>query len=443
MGCESEDTAGAGCRAEAAHLVSQVMWAGRSLNDLLDIPRPHLESRDRAFLAELVYGVLREQRHLEAILAARLTHPLLSRDRDRLLQALLWVGIYQLLHTRVAEHAAVHATVQAARLVGSPHATGLVNGILRRVLREREALQKNLPGDPAAAFPDWWVTSLRSAWPRDWQSILQGSQARPPMTLRVNDRRIRRDAYLEQLEREGIEVRVCVHSPVGVTLVHPLEVSRLPGFAEGLVSVQDEAAQLAAPLLAVKAGQRILDACAAPGGKTAHLLEGAPLGVALTALDHDPVRLARVRDTLTRLGLGAGVELVVGDAAAPKGLGGFDRILLDAPCSAAGVIRRHPDIKFLRRHEDIATLSGRQARMLATLWDCLKPGGVLLYATCSVFPEENERLIQSFLACQPEAQPWPIEALWGRAVGAGRQILPGEAGMDGFYYARLRKVSRG
>jgi 16S rRNA (cytosine967-C5)-methyltransferase len=357
-------------------------------------------------------------------------------------RGLLLVGLYQLAEMRVAAYAAVDETVAAARVLGKDWAAGLVNGVLRAFLRERAALELAAAADPAAAHahPSWLVARLQAAWPDDWPALLHAGNGRPPMTLRVNRLRVSVAAYLGTLAAAGLAAVPAELVPSAVVLAQPVDVGRLPGFGAGAVSVQDAGAQLAAPLLDPQPGQAVLDACAAPGGKTGHLLEGCP-DARVTAVDVDARRLARVRENLDRLGLAA--RLAEGDAEHPAGEWAaerYDRILLDVPCTATGVIRRHPDIKLLRRAPDVGELVARQARILDAVWPLLRPGGILLYVTCSLLPEENEGQIARFLGRRPDARAVPIEAVWGRPAGAGRQILTGEHGMDGFYYARLRRA---
>ncbi|MEA3274583.1 MAG: 16S rRNA (cytosine(967)-C(5))-methyltransferase RsmB [Pseudomonadota bacterium] len=432
--------AGAAARAAAALALHAVRDRGRSLPEALkELPALN-DERDKPLVQELCYGALRALPRLEA-LAGLLLHKPLKRDDGDLL-ALLLIGLYQLTDTRIPDHAAVAATVEAARTLGKVWASALVNALLRRFLREREQLLARAQRSPSAKwlFPDWLLRRFQSAWPDDWQTIVAASNARPPMTLRVNRLRSTRAAYAARLAAAGLTARPTAYAGSGLRLDSPVPTAHLPGFADGLVSVQDAGAQLAADLLDAAAGDRVLDACAAPGGKTAHILERAGDRLDLTALDADPKRLERVRENLQRLGLSARIQ--VGDAAAPAGewaQAPFDRILLDAPCSATGVVRRHPDIKWLRRESDIAALSELQARMLDSLWHLLAPGGTLLYATCSLLPEENERRIQDFLGRRTDSREMPLDVGWGVARAAGRQTLPQEGGMDGFYYAKLKK----
>ena len=396
-----------------------------------------LDSREKAFAQELVFGTLRYLPRLEAWLAHVAAHP----PRDAAVRALALLGLYQLAFTRVPSHAAVSTSVDLARTVGKSWAAGFVNAVLRRFVAERGAIERmKLTTDARLAHPGWLLTAFERAWPDAWESIARANLERPPMTLRVNTRRTSRRGYLDVLAGKGIRALETPHSSEGVMLASPCAVESLPGFGEGHVSVQDEAAQLAAALLDPPREGRVLDACAAPGGKTGHILEMGAGSVEVVALDHDPQRIQDVRHTLVRLGLAAQVQL--GDAGKPDEWWDgrrFDRILLDAPCSGTGVVRRHPDIKVLRRPEDIDSMANRQITMLHALWPLLVRGGRLLYATCSVLPRENESIVGSFLTDCADAAVIRIDANWGRPAGHGRQILPGDDAMDGFFYAALAK----
>lgn len=432
---------GQGVRVAAARALVPVLTGKGSLASLDDSV---VAARDRAFLRALCYGVCRTLPRLEALAGELLRSPFKARDAD--IQTLLLLGIHQLLYLRVPAHAAVGETAGAARLLGKEWATRVLNGCLRRLQRESEALQARVDRDPGTALlhPAWLLKALRRAWPDDWRDIAEANNQLGPMTLRVNRRRLSRDAYLERLAAAGIDATPCQHTRDGLTLGEPCDVNELPGFADGDISVQDEAAQLAcellAPALEGHTGARVLDACCAPGGKTAHLLEA--FDIDLTAIDNDAQRLRRVESTLQRLHLEARLEHA--DASATDGWDGtpFDAILLDAPCSGSGVIRRHPDIKRLRRPADIRELAALQGRLLDSLWRTLAPGGTLLYATCSVMPEENAQTLDAFLARTADATATtPQDVDWGRSAGAGRQLLPLPGGHDGFFYARLTRTA--
>lgn len=426
-------------RAMAAVALGQVLDAGCSLTTALPVALERTAPRDHGLLRELCYGVCRWQPQLQYLLDAVLKRPL--DPQESVLRALLLTGLYQLHRLRIPPHAAVAETVAAARQLGKAWAAGLSNAVLRAFLRRRTELLTQVEADACArtAHPPWLLARLQQDWPDDWLAVVAANNAHPPMTLRVNQQRGDRAAYQTRLAAAGQEATPTAPAPAALTLRRPLDPLTLPGFAEGWASVQDAAGQLAAPLLDAEVGMRVLDACAAPGGKTAHWLELTP-GLRLTALDVDAKRLARVQDTLSRLGLAA--QLVAGDAARPETWWDgqpYERILLDAPCSATGVIRRHPDIKLLRREADIAALAARQRDLLTALWPLLRPGGRLLYATCSVLRQENEQVAAAFLAAQPDAAELALPPAWGRAQRRGRQILPGEADMDGFYYALIEK----
>lgn len=441
---------GARPRAEAARIVDAVVNRGRSLDALLTQADERVAARDRGLLRMLSYGVLRSYFRLAAQADARLRRPLARRDRT--IHALLLVGLYQLTDTRVGEHAAVAATVEAARLLGRPRLAPLVNAVLRGFLRDGKPSPETSDRTVMFDHPAWLIDRLAADWPDQWEAILAANNEQAPMWLRVNARRTDACRYLELLAgRRGVAPEavgaLLAGADQAIRLAEPSAVDDLPGFAEGLVSVQDAAAQLAAPWLLVGGGSRILDACAAPGGKTAHLLELAAPDAALTAVEIDPERAASIRDNLARLGLGATV--LSGDASKPEEWwenGAFDRVLVDAPCSATGVIRRHPDIKHLRRERDVDALAGLQSAILDALWPLLAPGGRLLYVTCSLLRQENDAVVEGFVRRQADARPQDmlpnnnIRALMC-PTSLGFQILPGTAGLDGFYFACLEKRS--
>mgnify|MGYP003333013880 CR=1 FL=1 len=422
-------------RAIAAGIVAEVLYGGHLLDQALNSA-----SARTPLIQELAYGTLRWAIQLQAIAARLLKKPLRPKDAD--VSALLLIGLYQLLYMRTQAYAAVSETVSAATVLNKPWQRELVNACLRRFLREKEGILADIGADPAlaASHPHWLVRELQRDWPDHWHAILSANNERPPMVLRVNRRKLTREQYLERLHTTGITATPLAHSDVAIVLTQPLAVTALPGFAEGWVSVQDEAAQLAATLLDLKPGQRVLDACAAPGGKLCHILEHCPAVAEVVALDKEPLRLPLIEQNLARLQLDA--RALVADAGAPDTWWdgrAFDRILLDAPCSATGVIRRHPDIKLHRGPAEVGRLREQQAALLAGVWPLLASGGKLLYATCSMLAGENQLQMQEFLAKHADAAPRAVPLPFAWARGPGMQILPGQEGMDGFYYACLQK----
>jgi len=436
-------------RLVAARVLSQVLRHGESLTAALDSAFQRLDSgsealsakalqpKEKAFVQALCYGVCRYYNRLDFILAGLLTKPL----KDMEIKCLLLAGLYQLSFMRVKSHAAVSETVLAAHK--KPWAKALVNAVLRNYLRKRDVHEAKADKEPSArlSHPDWLIRQIELDWPEQAADCLLANNQQPPMALRVNLAKIERDVYLLLLIKQGLSAWPVSFCPSALILEKPVLVELLPGFREGLVSVQDVAAQLAAGLLDIRAGQRVLDVCAAPGGKAAHILEQQPQLKELVAVDIDEHRMRRVAENMRRLGLK--FTLVTADAAKPEDWWDgklFDRILLDTPCSASGVIRRHPDIKILRRADDVTLLKLVQKNILNAVWPLVMPGGLLLYSTCSIFKQENEHQIQDFLAVHQDAAEQPIDAVWGRAQACGRQIMPGESAMDGFYYARIRKT---
>ena len=421
---------GAKLRAVAAQLVARVLDERVAADELL--PEAEVTPRDRSLLAALVFGALRWHYRLEWQATQLLNKPL--EPSQSALAALLRVGLLQLQELRIPAHAAVSATVDATALLGLRRARGLVNAVLRRFQREHERLQNaDLQTEEARfAHPSWLIDSIRADHPADWRALLAANNAPAPMWLRVNLLRTTRADYLAELERAGMAAEAAPDVASAVRLAEPAAVEALPQFAAGHVSVQDLSAQRAADFLELAPGQRVLDACAAPGGKTGHILEALAGRGEVWAVDRDAARLGLVRGNLERLGLTA--TLLAGDATAPEAWWdgrAFDRILIDAPCSATGVIRRHPDIKVLRRPADVERAAALQGRLLRALWPLLAAGGRLVYATCSVLRKENQAQIEAFRAAGPAIEP---------AAGvASVQLLPEEARGDGFYYAWLRK----
>lgn len=411
---------------------------GSSLPPLLD----RVEQRDRGLAQDLAFGTARWQPRLALIAEKLLQKPFKAVDRD--VEALLLIGLYQLFYTRIPAHAAIGETVACIDKLKKPSLKGLLNAVLRNAQRDSESIIASLDRDPVlhSAHPRWLQKALKAQWPEQWQAICAANNAHPPLILRVNRRLGSRDDYLAELRRSGFAAEPCTFSRDGIRLLQACDVTGLPGFAEGYFSVQDEAAQLAADLLELAPGQRVLDACCAPGGKTCHLLEAEPALAGVVAVDLEEKRLVRVRENLKRLNLDA--ELIAADGrdtAAWWDGQAFQRILLDAPCSATGVIRRHPDIKLTRQPADIPALAQLQGELLDALWPTLEVGGILLYATCSVLPMENSDNIAAFLARTPSARELEISADFGLQVAHGRQLLPQIDGHDGFYYAKLSKIA--
>ncbi|KAB0568384.1 16S rRNA (cytosine(967)-C(5))-methyltransferase RsmB [Pseudomonas palleroniana] len=429
-------------RLAAAKALAAVLNGKASLNSSLPTQLDKVEDRDRGFTQDLAFGTARWQPRLSALAAKLLQKPFKAADAD--VEALLLVGLYQLLYTRVPAHAAIGETVGCADKLKKPWAKALLNAVLRRAQRESEALLAELEHDPVVrtAHPRWLQKALKAFWPQQWEAICAANNAHPPMILRVNRRHHSRDAYLQLLTTAGINATPCVYSVDGIVLEAATDVRSLPGFAEGWISVQDEAAQLAADLLDLAPGQRVLDSCCAPGGKTCHILEVEKDLAGVVAVDLEAKRLVRVRENLARLGLNADLIAADGrDTASWWDGKPFQRILLDAPCSATGVIRRHPDIKLTRQPDDIAALAVLQGELLDALWPTLEVGGILLYATCSTLPTENTEVIQAFLARTSGARELDLATAAGIKQPHGRQLLAQEGGHDGFYYAKLIKIA--
>lgn len=429
-------------RLAAAKALAAVLNGKASLNSSLPTQLDKVEDRDRGFTQDLAFGTARWQPRLSALAAKLLQKPFKAADAD--VEALLLVGLYQLLYTRVPAHAAIGETVGCADKLKKPWAKALLNAVLRRAQRESEALLAELEHDPVVrtAHPRWLQKSLKAFWPEQWEAICAANNAHPPMILRVNRRHHSRDAYLQLLTDAGINATPCVYSVDGIVLEAATDVRSLPGFAEGWISLQDEAAQLAADLLDLAPGQRVLDACCAPGGKTCHILEVEKDLAGVVAVDLEAKRLVRVRENLARLGLSAELIAADGRDTATWWDGKpFQRILLDAPCSATGVIRRHPDIKLTRQPDDIAALAVLQGELLDAMWPTLEVGGILLYATCSTLPTKNTEVIEAFLARTSGARELDLATAAGIKQPHGRQLLAQEGGHDGFYYAKLIKIA--
>lgn len=386
----------------------------------------------------ICFGVCRHYYRLQAI-----ADSLMEKRPDAMeIGLVLLMGLYQLQYLNKPDYATVKETVDLLEGIKKTWAKGLVNAVMRRFCREKAVVLASVGQLPRFLYghPNWFIKRVKTDWVNDWEAILIGNDCHPPMSLRINQRFTSRPEYLANLNAIGISAQAQDYSSVGITLDSPCDVALLPNFSEGYVSVQDEAAQLAVTLLDLKPGLRVLDACCAPGGKTCHILETEPALAECVALDIDELRLQRVRENLKRLHLTATV--VQGDALNPESWWDgqlFDRLLLDAPCSATGVIRRHPDIKFLRSNEDIQAIVLLQAQLLQSLWPLLRPGGHLVYATCSVMKEENEQQIANFMRLNTDCCHLAGDLPWGKKTDQGQQLLPGQGNCDGFFYSLLYK----
>lgn len=429
----------ANIRAIAAKCTYAVIDQGRSLGDELPKQIAKIDPKDKGLLQEICYGVLRYLPELENEVQQLIQKPL--KGKQRVFHFLMLVGIYQLRYMRIPDHAAVSETVEAANALKNRHLGGLVNAVLRNFQRKVEKQNSDNAAtkisDPIKYnHPGWFIKKIKDAYPNQWQNILLANQERPPMWLRVNQQHFAPTNYVEQLSKNDIDVDYIDPKSQAIKLKQAVAVEKLPGFAQGHVSIQDAAAQQAAVLIDCQPSDNILDCCAAPGGKTCHILELVPNLASMTAIDIDENRLIRVNENLDRLQLKA--DVIVADAASKDWWDGklYDKILLDAPCSGTGVIRRHPDIKWLRKDQDIGKLTVLQAKILKNIWSLLKPGGTLLYATCSILPEENYLQVQQFIESNNDVTLVPIT---DNASDIGWQILPNEHSMDGFYYAKLVK----
>ncbi|PSW60038.1 16S rRNA (cytosine(967)-C(5))-methyltransferase [Photobacterium kishitanii] len=421
-------------RAAAAKVIYQVVDQGQSLSAALPLAQQDIRERDHALLQEICYGVLRWLPRLESITQALMEKPLTGKQR--VFHHLILVGLYQLGYMRIPAHAAVAETVDATKTLKKPQLRGLINAILRSYQRQKETLDEQAISHDAGKYghPSWLLKLLKASYPDQYAAICEANNTKAPMWLRVNSHHHDRDTYRALLDAEDIATELHPQAADALRLISPCDVTKLPGFSDGWVSVQDAAAQLAVDYLQPQAGELILDCCAAPGGKTVHIMERVP-SAQVVAIDCDENRLKRVYENLERLHLSA--QVLCADARYPDQWWHgekFDRILLDAPCSATGVIRRHPDIKWLRRGEDIAALALLQAEIFDAMWLQLKPGGTLVYATCSITPQENCDQVKAFLSRTADAT-----LIDSDPASPGRQILPGEDAMDGFYYAVLTK----
>jgi len=441
-------SAGSKVRAVSAEVVDAVVGGGQSLDAAIARNEQRVAANDRSLLRMLSYGTLRHHWRLQSWVDQLISKPL--RKRDRVINSLLAAGLYQIAEMRIPDHAVVSETVEATRQLQRPKLAGLVNACLRRFVRD--GMAASAPADEQAEWnhPAWLIERTRKDWPDDWQAILAANNERAPMWLRANSSRNTAVQYLSRLQAVGIDADLIDGIPDAVRLADPVPVENLPGFEDGDASVQDAAAQIAArwllcDLLSGGSGGRVLDACAAPGGKSGHLLEVGGNGLSLVAVDSDESRVVSISENLARIGRDA--TIIAADASKPKqwwdGVP-FDGILLDAPCSASGVIRRHPDIKLLRRESDLRSLATLQTQLLDALWPLLAPGGTLLYATCSIIGAENDEVTGHFLrdhddAIENDVLPNNNIRDLMRRKACGYQVLPGSAGLDGFYYAALQK----
>jgi 16S rRNA (cytosine967-C5)-methyltransferase len=426
-------------RALAARGLADVALRGASLREVMAHSAPKLtDPRDRALLMALLSEGARWWLRFDAAIDGLLEKPL--RHKDPAVHALLVLGLVQLEILELQDYAAVAATVEAVRALKRPQLAGLVNAVLRRWQRERESLLAQLDDGPQTrhAHPAWLAAALARDWPAQADRVMSADNREPPLTLRVNRQRSERTILIGQLQAAGYAATAHPWLADALVLPHSADVTRMPGFDDGYFAVQDGAAQVGADLADLRDGLRVLDACAAPGGKACHLLERADID--LTALEFDPARAEQIRQNLMRLRLNA--KIVIGDAGAPKGWWNgqpFDRILIDAPCSATGVLRRRPDVRLHRRESDIAPMQAQQRRILTALWPLLAPGGRLVYITCSLLRAENEVIVNELLAAQADAQAVTFTLPAGQAASVGWQILPGDGDLDGMYYAVIEK----
>jgi len=435
----------ADARVAAVQAMHSVLVHGSSFNTVLDEAERGLPDSARSRFRALCFEWARWATQLQAIVDAQLDKPLRNKDVDVYL--LMQLGVLELTHMDLPAHTAVNETVKALRGLRKPWAKGLVNAVLRNTVRNPVDVE-SLSLNERYAYPQWWVKHLRTDWPNDFTALLQAGNQRAPMTLRVNERISNRDDAIKTLNAAAIDSVAHPIAPQAIVLAEPKAVHELPGFSDGVLSVQDGAAQMVVSLLH-RAGvkpQRVLDACAAPGGKTAHLLEAFDTEE-LLALDHSAARLQRIEQTLARLNFQDRARCQVADAGAPDAWWdgkAFDLILLDAPCTGSGVIRRHPDIKHTRRQEDIAALALQQTHLLQALWPSVAPGGYLLYATCSIMALENSVQMDNFLSAHADACHCTLpDMTWARAQSVGYQVFPGDHGLDGFYYALIKKSTHG
>lgn len=426
----------------ATRVLTDVIWNRKNLDHCLEkYSDSYSDNKTKSLTQEICYGVMRWYFQLESIVNSLLTKSLKEKDTD--LFVLLLSGVYQIKYLRTPDYAAINESVDITKSIGKPWASKLVNALLRRYQREREEIDKKISKSDGIyyAFPVWFVEKITNQYPENWKGILEASNQYPPMHIRLNLEKHSRQNYLDILDSKGINAQASVLSNAGVLLTESKKVEDVPGFLEGHVSVQDFGAQLAAPLLDCKTGHRVLDACAAPGGKTCHILESCPDILELVAIDIDPIRISLLNDNLKRTTKVATViQANVSDIKSWWDNVPFDRILLDVPCSATGIIRRHPDIKYLRLPDQITALVTTQMSMLEALWPVLKSGGKLLYCTCSLFKEESDEQIAYFINQYNNVKLLPIKDNWGVYSNYGRQTIPGLDETDGFFYSFLEKT---
>lgn len=430
-------------RALSAAIIEAVCYQHKSLTDAFANPGLQPNDDDRAFVKEICFGTLRYWIHLQAILKTLLERPLKSEDKD--IECLLCVGLYQLIFMNVPNYALVNETVTATRVLEKSWASGLVNKILRMAIDKKNDSTLTARGITAEySHPNWIIDKIKSAWPDNYDAILKANNQKAPLCLRINVTKISFSEYKKILDEHGIAYHCIPDLLHAIVLENPTSVEKIPGFKNGLFSVQDACGQKVAEYLDLSADQNILDACAAPGSKTTHILETCPTLKKLVAVDLSKNRLSKIKDNIKRLQLPTeNVKLIAADACEVNAWWDgelFDRILVDAPCSATGVIRRHPDIKLLRKKTDINNLADQQLLMLKALWLTLGKSGKLIYSTCSIFPDENETVIELFLSSHPDAKIIPITNAWGLNLKHGQQVLTGHLDRDGFYYAIIQKV---
>lgn len=425
----------------ALHAITRVLDKGQSLSAVRQYVYHKLEPRDRGLAMELVQGVLRWRWKLDAMLARCMDKPLRRKETE--LRYLLYMALYELSELQSPDYAVVDEAVKLSRKIRRSWASALVNAVLRRYIKQSVSIEQNLTAEQSLSHPQWLIDLIRTDWPDQWQQILSANNQPACICLRVNTMLLSREEYLAKLQQHDIDAEPHPINHTAVTLLQQIDVTQLPGYDAGEFAVQDAGAQLAAELFDAEQGQHVLDLCAAPGGKTCHILERASNDLSMLAIDNDAERMQRVTQNLQRMRVTA--DTLVADAASDdwylpdERAEQFDAILLDAPCSASGVIRRHPDIKSLRRQEDIATLVTLQQKILESAWPQLKTGGRMLYATCSVLQAENSQQVQQFLIRHGDAVELPLNVDWGVDCSVGKQLLPGQHQTDGFYYALLIK----